>query len=176
MSMLFFHCVCTWSVTLIRLPWSIVNLFNLDVFRQIIRLPWSIWRTEFSVKTFSSISWERDVPFNNKTHLACLSGCLDRSQIGLVIGWVSWENVACWTSPRDCRTTLPSGCWSPVEPNGTFPLVQSWRKEIFGGSRGYIYAFLISDFSSLQSDNFWNTISWKYSLKDDCIRSSLIEC
>ena len=32
------------------------------------------------------------------------------------------------------------------------------------------------NFSSLQSDNFWNTISWKYSLKDDCIRSSLIEC
>ena len=26
-----------------------------------------------------------------------------------------------------------------------------------------------------QSDNFWNTISWKCSLKDDCIRSSLIE-
>ena len=36
--------------------------------------------------------------------------------------------------------------------------------------------FLILDFSSLQSDNFWNTISWKCSLKDDCIRSSLIEC
>ena len=24
------------------------------------------------------------------------------------------------------------------------------------------------DFSNLQSHNFWNTISWKYSLKDDC--------
>ena len=34
----------------------------------------------------------------------------------------------------------------------------------------------IQDFSSLQSDNFWNTISWKCFLKDDCIRSSLIEC
>ena len=32
------------------------------------------------------------------------------------------------------------------------------------------------DFSSLQFHNFWNTISWKCSLKDDCIRSSLIEC
>ena len=31
-------------------------------------------------------------------------------------------------------------------------------------------------FSSLQSDKFWNTISWKCSLKDNCIRSSLIEC
>ena len=27
-----------------------------------------------------------------------------------------------------------------------------------------------------QSNNFWDTISWKCSLKDDCIRSSLIEC
>ena len=35
---------------------------------------------------------------------------------------------------------------------------------------------LIFEFSSLQSHNFWNTIRWKCSLKDDCIRSSLIEC
>ena len=34
----------------------------------------------------------------------------------------------------------------------------------------------IQDFSSLQSHNFWNTISWKCSLKDNCIRSCLIEC
>ena len=33
----------------------------------------------------------------------------------------------------------------------------------------------MKDFSSFQSDNFWNTISWKCSLKDDCSRSSLIE-
>ena len=26
------------------------------------------------------------------------------------------------------------------------------------------------------SHNFWNTISWKCSLEDNCIRSSLIEC
>ena len=34
----------------------------------------------------------------------------------------------------------------------------------------------IQNFSSLQSHNFWNTISWKCSLKDNCIRSCLIEC
>ena len=33
----------------------------------------------------------------------------------------------------------------------------------------------IKYFSSLQSHNFLNTISWKCFLKDDCIRSSLIE-
>ena len=31
-------------------------------------------------------------------------------------------------------------------------------------------------FSSFQSDNFWDAIGWKCSLKDNCIRSSLIEC
>ena len=35
--------------------------------------------------------------------------------------------------------------------------------------------FFIIDFSSLQS-NFWNTISWRCSLEDNYIRSSLIEC
>ena len=34
----------------------------------------------------------------------------------------------------------------------------------------------IQNFSSLHSHNFWNTISWKCSLKDNCIRSCLIEC
>ena len=44
-SMLFFHCVCTWAVVLIRLPWSIVSLLNTGVFRQITSFnhagPWS---------------------------------------------------------------------------------------------------------------------------------------
>ena len=97
----------------------------------------------FSWKPFSSISWERDVsPWTTNT--SCMSsGCPDRSQIGFGIGWVSWENVACWTSPRDCQTTLPSACWSTVEPNCTFPLVQSWscRNEIFGGGRRDMYDF-----------------------------------
>ena len=95
-----------------------------------------------SWKHFSSISWERDVsPLTTNTSCV-LSGCPDRSQIGFGIGWVSWENVACLeTSPRDCRTTFPSGCWSTVEPNGTSPLVQSWRNEIFGGGRGDMYDF-----------------------------------
>ena len=36
--------------------------------------------------------------------------------------------------------------------------------------------FYVTDFPSFQSNNFWNTISWKCFLKDDCIRSSLTEC
>ena len=33
----------------------------------------------------------------------------------------------------------------------------------------------VFDFSSFHPNNFLNTISWKCFLKDDCIRSSLIE-
>ena len=35
--------------------------------------------------------------------------------------------------------------------------------------------FLVFDFSNFHPNNFRNTISWKCFLKDDCIRSSLIE-
>ena len=36
--------------------------------------------------------------------------------------------------------------------------------------------FFVKDFSSFHPNNFRSTISWKCFLKDDCIRSSLIEC
>ena len=39
-----------------------------------------------------------------------------------------------------------------------------------------MYTFSYNDFSSFHPNIFWNTISWKCLLKDDCIRSSLIEC
>ena len=79
----------------------------------------------------------------------------------------------------DARSpTLSSGCWSTVEPNRTFPLVQSWscRNEIFGGGGGDMYDFSYKTSPVFQSHNFWHTISWKCSLKDNCIRSSVIEC
>ena len=34
---------------------------------------------------------------------------------------------------------------------------------------------MFSEFSSFPSFNFWNAIGWKCSLKNNCIRSSLIE-
>ena len=75
-----------------------------------------------------------------QTHVLC-PGFLDRAQIGLGLDWVSWENAARWTSPRDCWTSLPTGCCSTVEPNWSFPLVQLWSclNEIFGGGRGDTY-------------------------------------
>ena len=38
-----------------------------------------------------------------------------------------------------------------------------------------MYTFFVSGFSSCHPNNFRDTISWKCFLKDDCIRSSLIE-
>ena len=123
-----------------------------------------------SCKPFSLISWERDVsPLTTNTS-SVLSGFHDRSQIDLGFGWVSWENVARWASPQDCwmfkcRTHL-------IIPSGPIVIVSQW--DLWWWSRRHVW-FLIQDFSSLQSHNFWNTISWKCSLKDNCIRSSLIE-
>ena len=88
-------------------------------------------------KEFTLISWERDVPLS-----FCISSSRpDLSRIGLGICWVGWKNFARLATSCDCRTTYPSGCWSTVEPNGTSPLAQSWRSEIFGGGRGDMYDF-----------------------------------
>ena len=89
--------------------------------------------------------------------------CPDLSRLGLGIGWFDWKLLDC------CPT---SGRWACSEPNSLF---QSCLKEIFGGSRRDMYTFSYDDFSSFHPNNFRNTISWKCFLKDDCVRSSLIE-
>ena len=70
-SMLFFHCVCSWAVTLIRLPWSIASLLNTVFFSDKLRAsialsvisgcPEPSEAQSFPWKPFSSISWEQDV-------------------------------------------------------------------------------------------------------------------
>ena len=67
----------------------------------------------------ASISWERDVPSEQTTGLSVLSW------FGFGFGWVDWELFA-------CRSTSPSGCRAPTEPNS---FIQSYFKEIFGGGR-----------------------------------------
>ena len=165
---------------------SLFNIETLSVFRwtclntdhvlRDIKLPWSIWRTEFFVKRIHTdpLRTVRFLSFWTTITSCVISSCPDLSQFGLGIGWAGWKNYACRaTSPSSCWATVPSGCWKTFEPNS---LVQSWRSEIFGGSRGDMHTFFVWDFSSFQSNNFWNTISWKCFLKNDCIRSSLIEC
>ena len=38
-----------------------------------------------------------------------------------------------------------------------------------------MYTFFVYDFSSFHPNNFRNKISWKCFVKNDCVRSSLIE-
>ena len=132
--------VCTWAVALIKLSWSIVSLLNTGVFRHITSFNHAKrdFKLEFFVKTFFiDFMGTGRCTLNNK-HIFRAVKFPDRSQICLGFGWVSWENVACWTSPQDCCTSLPTDCCSTVEPNSWFHLVQSWSclNEIFGGCRG----------------------------------------
>ena len=129
--------VCSTRKSSDRLLWALITL------RVISSCPDRSEALSSSWKPFSSISWEREVAPSSPNTSCLVSGCPDLSQIGFGIGWVSWENVACRTSPRDCRTTLPSGYWSTVEPSGTSPVAQSWscRNEIFGGSRSDMLTF-----------------------------------
>ena len=52
---------------------------------------------------------------------------------------------------------------------------QSCFKEIFGGGRGDAYTFSYMTLSSFHSNNFRDTIGWECIVKDDGIRSCLIE-
>ena len=66
----------------------------------------------------------------------------------------------------NCRTQL-------IIPSGPIVIVSQW--DLWWWSRRQVWSF-IQDFSSFQSFNFWNAISWKCPLKNNCIRSCLIEC
>ena len=92
------------------------------------------------------------------------------SRFGLGVGWKKFACRA--TFPSGCRAISPFGRRTTFEPNF---LALSYFSEFFGRSRSDMHTFSFKDFSSLQSHNFWNTMSWKCSLKDDCIRLSLIE-
>ena len=48
------------------------------------------------------------------------------------------------------------------------------QRDLWWWSRRQVWS-CIQNFSSFQPFNFWNATSWKYSLKNNCIRSCLIE-
>ena len=134
------------------------------------RMSWFIWSTEFFVKIFL-IDLMKMFHLFQQTHLACPQVALVDHRFGFGIGWVGWENVACWTSPRDCRTTSPSGCWSTVEwnfPSGPIVIVSSMRS-FFGGGRGDKHGlsyktfpiFNLSTFGIQQTESVpWRTIAF----------------
>ena len=85
---------------------------------------------------------------------------------GFGFGWLDWELLDCWaTSPSGCRTTSGSNCFHPVMFQGNL-----WRR-----TRWRIY-FLVYDFSSSHPiQAFGIQISWECIVKDDDVRSCLIE-
>ena len=91
----------------------------------------SVWRTRFSRKELTLISWERDVFLSSCSPItSCvISSRPDLSRIGFRVGWFDWTLLdSCPTSAR----------WAWSEPNF---LSHSCFKEIFGGGRGDMYTF-----------------------------------
>ena len=125
--------VCSTRISSDRFVWALITLSVKS------SCPDRSEEQSSSWEDVSLISWDQDVS-PSPTNTSCLlSGCPDRSQIGFEIGWVGWKNFACReASPRGCRATSSCGCRSTFQPNS---FVQSWRSEIFGGSRGDMYAF-----------------------------------
>ena len=155
-----------------RFPCSIVSMHDANVFRQLHKLPCSIWRFKFFVQTFYHRSLVNGTFYlYQQTHVLYPQV----SPIDHRLIWGGLERVIRGTSPKDCWTNFPTGCCSTVGPDSSFPLIQSCFNEIFGGGRGDKFSSFVHHLSSLQSHNFWSAISWKCSLKNDGIRSCLIE-
>ena len=78
--------------------------------------------------------------------------------IGFVVfGWVCWELSLC------PATSEPNSC------------IQLSLEEIFGGGRGDAYTFSYMIFSSFHLESLRDSISWECVVKDDGVRSCLIE-
>ena len=163
----FLHCVCTCFHKFHR---SIVNIHDAIVFT-FHRFHRSIWRTKFSLQPFTnSLSWTRRVFFLQKFPRSITNW------IRFGLGWLGRSNLKCFSKwllnefsnwlMCNCRTQLIIS-FSPIE------IV--FQRDLWWWSRGQILSF-IQLFSSFQSFNFWNTMGRKCSLKNNCIRSCLIEC
>ena len=131
---------------------------------------YSIWRTEFFVERIN-------IDLLRKGRVSFILHVIKSpwSITNWIWSWLGWleklgssNNFSFWL-----LNSFPF--WLSINFRTQFlcPIVTLW--DLWWRPRWHVY-FFVSDFSSFQSNNFWNTISWKNSLKDDCIRSSLIEC
>ena len=109
--------------------------------------------TASSWKELLSISWERDIIFNlarslghHRQRVASFYHHLGLDLVGLL-------------------GNFGTQFFHPVMLQGDLGRRPRWRTNL-----------LVYDFSSFHSNNFRNTISWKCVMKNDCVRSSLIEC
>ena len=86
--------VCTWAVTLNKLPCSIVSMLHTDVFRQSLRFPRFIWRTKFFVQTLIiDLVGTGRFTFNNK-HIFCVLR-FHRSITDWFGFWLGWSGERC---------------------------------------------------------------------------------
>ena len=106
------------------------------------------------------------VPTKGRPYLSVLTtGCPDLPRLGFGIDWFDWKLP-------NCCTTCPSGCWACSEPKFSFPVV--FQGDLWWRPRWHA-CFSLYDFSSFHPNNFRKTISWKCCMKNDSVRSSLIE-
>ena len=73
--------------------------------------------------------------------------------------------------PLACRTTFPSGCRTTYEPNS---FIQSCSKKTLEEDE-VTHTLFVYDFSSFHPNNFRDTISWECFMKNNGVRSCLIE-
>ena len=119
--------------------------------------------TVSSWKERESISWERDGSLAPCAWLVSrqTTGCPVPSWSGFGFGWFDWKLL-------NCCTTCPSGRW----PTSFSSHVS---KRSIGRRPRWRICFLVYDFSSFHPNNFRNTIRWTCFVKNDRVRSSLIE-
>ena len=121
----------------------------------------SIWRTKFSLRLTNNLLGHRFLRsiFNGFGEL----GWLGRTRLKCFSKWLLNE-FANW-SMFNCRTRLIIS-FSPIE------IV--FQRDLWWWSRRQILSF-IQLLSSFQSFNFYNTMGWECSLKNNRVRSCLIE-
>ena len=88
---------------------------------------------------------------------------------------VNWENATRWTSPRAIEQFYRRRCWTcRTLIFSSTPIEIVFQRNLRWWMRRQILPF-IQFLSMFQSFNFYNTMGWKCSLKNNCVRSCLIE-
>ena len=156
-------------------------MLNTNVFRTVSQVsPIYLKNQVLCANVFHRFSWGTGrFSFIHNQHVLCAQVSPIDHKIGLGFGWVSWgERFVLSFSTRllnefpdwllfNCRTQLKFSLWSNRDRVSMRSLVVVEEiRMIFSNKTSPV----------LHSHNFWNTISWKCSLKDNCIRSCLIEC
>ena len=105
-------------------------------------------------------------------HLACHQVAPISHELDLELVWLVGQILLVEQLLLLVSSNFPFCFSSNFRTQFSCPFVLQW--DLWRRSRWHVY-FVVQNFSSFQSNNFWDTISWKCFLKDDCIRSSLIE-